>query len=258
MAITRVRYVEAISIVGSPFGCDDARPSGSFAEHSSTFYHASPGSISVSRFMGTNEMKLWSCVLMGSLSLTAIGCNSAYDDAPTAPPVPVASAAKDASASTAVKSSDGVAGGARSFEYSQDITFDIPATWREDPNPNMVDSRYFISTSEGELQLTLTSMGGGLNQNIERWVDQVKTGGEEPTRDEVRIAGVDCPRVDARGDYNNNVGIDKGQKSNWRLIGIGVPNKGRDFFVKLVGPRDAVKEFQEELDAFLATARFGG
>jgi hypothetical protein len=138
------------------------------------------------------------------------------------------------------------------------LTFDIPQDWREDPNPKMVDSRYFIDTPAGELQLTLTSMGGGLRQNIERWVGQVKTAGEGATRDEITIAGATCPRVDVRGDYNNRVGSDPGIKKDWRLIGIGIPNNAQDFFVKLVGPRGAIKEFKEDLEKFLDSGRFNG
>jgi hypothetical protein len=200
-------------------------------------------------------MTLKSCILIGLVSFSTIGCSSPYDEEPSAPAVPVASPLKSSGHSAPQPRSTG---GARTFEYSQNLTFDIPAAWREDPNPKMVDSRYFIKTPSGEVQLTLTSMGGGLNQNIERWVAQVKTEGEQATREKVTIAGVSCPQVDVRGNYNNRVGSDPGMKKNWRLIGIGIPNKSRDFFVKLVGPRDAIKDFKEELNQFLATARFDG
>lgn len=190
------------------------------------------------------------------LSLLVAGC-AKPDGVSSVPPVPVAAAGDvrmpTAPSSTPTKTTEG---GARSYEYSDNITFDIPASWREDANPNMVDSRYYIDTTEGELQLTLTSMGGGLNQNIERWVKQVKTAGEGASRDNVTIAGVSCPRVDVRGDYNNRVGSDPGNKSNWRLIGIGVPNASRDFFVKLVGPRDAINEFKKDFQTFLDSGRF--
>jgi hypothetical protein len=193
---------------------------------------------------------VFSSCLMLSL---VVGCSKPQQD-PSVPPVPVAPASKVSD--TAPSQPTSHVGGERSYEYSDNITFDIPESWREDPNPSMVDSRYFIKTSEGELQLTLTSMGGGLNQNIERWVKQVKTAGEGASRDNVTIAGVSCPRVDVRGDYNNRVGADKGNKENWRLIGIGVPNSSRDFFVKLVGPRDGINEFKEEFEGFLKSGRF--
>ena len=200
-------------------------------------------------------MTFKSCILIALISSLPIGCSSPYEEEPSAPAVPVASPLKSGGHSAPKPRSTG---GPRTYEYSQDLTFDIPAAWREDSNPNMVESRYFINTPSGEVQLTLTSMGGGLNQNIERWVGQVKTEGEKATREKVTIAGVSCPRVDVRGNYHNRVGNDPGMKKNWRLVGIGIPNKSRDFFVKLVGPRDAIKDFQEELDQFLATARFDG
>ena len=46
----------------------------------------------------------------------------------------------------------------------------------------MVDSKYIITTEHGEMEMTLTSMGGGVEANLNRWVGQVgREPGEEPT-----------------------------------------------------------------------------
>ena len=118
----------------------------------------------------------------------------------------------------------------------------------------MVDSKYIIPTEHGEMEMTLTSMGGGVEANLNRWVGQVgREPGEEPTWSTVDVAGIESRKVDVRGSFNSTVGSNPGAKEDWRLIGIAVPLP-RDFFIKLVGPREAVVEFKDELDAFLKTA----
>lgn len=133
------------------------------------------------------------------------------------------------------------------------ISFNIPAEWRELPDQQMVDSKYIVTTEKGELELTLTSMGGGVDANISRWMGQIQHGaGDDPQQGSIEIDGLSGTLIDCRGKYNSNVATNNpGTKDDWRLVGIGLPVPRRDFFIRLVGPREAVAEFYEPFMKFV-------
>ncbi|MDA1163744.1 MAG: hypothetical protein O3B13_11635 [Planctomycetota bacterium] len=192
-----------------------------------------------------------SCLVLNvlALSLSIAGCTppDGADDA--VPPVPVAETADEETASIKDTNPDG-----STHRHYEGIGFAIPNRWQELPNQTMVDSKYIIPTEHGEMEMTLTSMGGGLKSNLDRWVGQVgRDQGDEPTWATIEVAGIESRKVDVRGSFNSTVGANPGAKEDWRLVGIAVPLP-RDFFIKLVGPREAVVEFQDELDEFLKSA----
>lgn len=190
-----------------------------------------------------------SVVTAGLLMLVlSSGCSSDLQENASVPPVPVASVE-----ATADAVDDESADGSGHRHYTG-IGFEIPEDWQEIPNQTMVDSKFLIPSEHGEMEITLTSMGGGIQANLDRWVGQVgREPGDEPGWSTVDVAGIEARMVDVRGSFNSTVGSNPGAKEDWRLIGIAIPLP-RDFFVKLVGPREAVVEFQDELDAFLKTA----
>ena len=184
------------------------------------------------------------------IGLTIAGCTQAGSDESTVPPVPVA---ESASAETLAPESGG-ADGESTHRHYEGIGFAIPNSWQEIPNVKMIDSKYIIPSEHGDMEMTLTSMGGGAEGNINRWVGQVgRDPGEEPSRSTIEVAGIKSSMVDVRGSFNSTVGDNKGPQEDWRLIGIVIPMQ-RDFTIKLVGPREAVVEFKDELDEFLKSA----
>ena len=195
----------------------------------------------------------YSALLFASaVTLAVSGCSQ--DDAsetPTAPEVPVAeSITGDSSAGDATES---VAGVRRKYTG---ISFDIPADWREDKSAQMIDSRYIIDRNGQELIIIMTAMRGGIRANIDRWITQVQTEpGDNPEPEMIDIAGLESVRIDLRGTYNNRVGTDQGVKRDWRFIGLAIPVEGSDFYLKLVGPREAIADYYDEFMEFVKTAQ---
>lgn len=136
------------------------------------------------------------------------------------------------------------------------IKLNIPANWREVPNPSMVDSKYIVPSPKGDMELTLTSMGGGIPANIDRWAGQIRRpSGEEVKRENIELAGLQCTLIDTRGTYTSNTAMgNSDSKDDWRLVGLGLPVPQRDFFLRLVGPREAVSDFYDELMEFIRSA----
>ena len=190
--------------------------------------------------------------LASSAALLIVGCVPANDVSQSeVPPIPVAEPAAVESVST---SAGETAEDGSTHRHYTGIGFNIPASWQELPDQQFVDSKFIIPTESGDMEMTLTSMGGGIEANLNRWVGQVgREPGDEPSWSTVDVAGVESKMVDVRGSFNTKVGDNPGTKQDWRLIGIAVPLP-RNFFIKLAGPREAVAGFQDELDAFLKTA----
>ncbi len=187
--------------------------------------------------------------LSAFLCLIPLCCGCSPDSSSTqAPPIPVAT---PLSSTTDDKPASG---GPRDYAG---ITYDIPASWSEIPNQTMVDSKYIVPTSKGELELTLTSMGGGIDSNIGRWVGQMRPGpGDSPKSESIEVDGLEGTLIDVRGEFSSKDATNNaGSRADWRLVGIGVPVPGRDFFVKLVGPREAVVEFYDELLTFVKSGK---
>jgi hypothetical protein len=135
------------------------------------------------------------------------------------------------------------------------LSFEVPTAWEELEKSQFYDSKFIVHSEHGDMELTLASVGGGIDANLNRWVGQVgQAPGDEPTWSTLDVAGIESRMVDVRGSFNSRLPGQTGSQENWRLIGVAVPLP-RDFYVKLVGPREAVAEFQDDLTAFLKTAK---
>ena len=182
-------------------------------------------------------------------ALLLLGCgNETTDDLADDPPIPVAES-DDVGDPSAPTSEPGV----RQFHG---ISFTIPAGWVPLPASQFYDAKYSIPHEAGEMQLTLTSMGGGIDLNLERWVGQFELPpGETPRRQSIDIAGLTASWIDLRGTFRNQMAPgNPGSQSDWRLLGVGLPLPERDFYLKLTGPHAAVTDFEPQFRDFLTSA----
>ena len=136
------------------------------------------------------------------------------------------------------------------------IRFDVPVDWNEQPKSDFYEAKYLIPSEEGEMVLTLTSMGGGIDANLQRWVGQFQQAPDErPRRETLRIDGAKSEWLDVRGTFRSRVGTSPGPHENWRLLGVAIPMKPRPFLLKLIGPRAAVSGFEAEFKTFARSAQ---
>lgn len=187
------------------------------------------------------------------LSILAIcyisGCGEPGADVPEIPTVPSVEEVSDSDAPNS-SGAQTPAGGVRNYDG---VSFQIPDDWSP-TEAKMVDSKYVKSTDEGDIEITLTSMGGGIDANLSRWAKQMRQEpGDSPKESAITLDGVEAKMIDVRGIYNSRVGNQTVAK-NSRLIGIALPIRPSEFYVRLVGPRDAVAGYYDEFRAFLKTA----
>ncbi|MBQ15545.1 MAG: hypothetical protein CMJ65_00330 [Planctomycetaceae bacterium] len=136
------------------------------------------------------------------------------------------------------------------------IRFDVPTGWSEQAESEFYEAKYVIPSEHGEMTLTLTTMGGGIEANLNRWVGQFRLApGEKPRRETLSVDGLKSEWIDVRGTFRSRVGNSPGPHSDWRLLGAAIPTKPRPFLLKLIGPRSAVAEFGEEFRKFVRSGR---
>jgi hypothetical protein len=98
--------------------------------------------------------------------------------------------------------------------------------------------------------------GGGVNENIDRWVAQF-SGASPPDRSTQQIHGMKVTRVETSGAYTAmrmpGMAAAPPTRPGWRLIGAIVESPSGMWFFKMTGPNATVKAAAGELDGLLAS-----
>ena len=138
------------------------------------------------------------------------------------------------------------------------IRFTVPAGWTKVPlneiQRGIIAAKYEIPAADPGVSLTCSSVGGGIEANIERWRGQF--GGGEFDSESIPVGGTTATLVDLRGRFSPGFG--RGPQDDWRMLGVAIPIEPREFYVKLTGPRSAVGEVEDEFRDFLRSGRTGG
>ncbi|HEX9730576.1 MAG TPA: hypothetical protein VGG06_01155 [Thermoanaerobaculia bacterium] len=169
---------------------------------------------------------------------------------PTAAPPPAAPPPAGAPAAGAAGTALTVPGG----------TFTLPAGWTpEQPSSQMRLAQAAIPGPAGPGELTVFYFGpgggGGLEANLQRWIDQVDLD-EEPLRDSFTLGTWKVTWIDAVGTLKPSTmgtGPDKPQPGS-RLLGAVVEGEGGPWFFKATGPAATL---DAQRDAFLDMLKSG-
>jgi hypothetical protein len=196
------------------------------------------------------QRAIWIAVLF------ACGCE-AEPTAHRETPIPVAPAAP-VSRST-VGSDEPITGTTQPTEKRlAGVTLAVPAGWEERPvTGDVLLAEYRLSGSAGPARLTMSSMRGGVEANIEMWQTQVTRGPGDPapTRTAIPIDGAESIILELHGTFQDR--FSKGDsKSGWCLLGAAIPT-GSDamFFIKLTGPRETVLAHRDEFHELVKSVR---
>ena len=187
------------------------------------------------------------------VGLAVLGCTEQPKPSPEAP-VPVAKAFGVEIVPGASSSQ------AKTEPYEASVggfKFMVPADWKEQPPKSQFVLGEFLLTGEGgPARLTLSSAGGGLEANVERWQGQFSRGPNdpEPHQSEITFDGQKGTLVELSGTYADMLSGGNPSK-NWRMLGVAVPLGPTNFFVKLTGPQITVTAQRDAFVKFVESAK---
>jgi hypothetical protein len=161
-------------------------------------------------------------------------------DAPAAPPAPMAGAAQEAS-----------------------LQFDVPASWQSEPPAN--DMRMAQATipgpgGPGSLVVFFFGQGGGggVEANIQRWIDQMEVpAGSSPSPETFDANGYRVTWIDVSGTLKPS-GMGMGpttEQPNSRLLGAVVEGPGGPWFFKATGPGSTLSAERDNFLGMLKSVR---
>jgi hypothetical protein len=145
------------------------------------------------------------------------------------------------------------------------ITFVAPSSWTDLGPTGMRAANYAFGPIEGEKDSATMAVyffgqnsGGGVMDNIERWIGQMKTAdGKDPhpsaIQQEITVAGMVAHVVEVAGTYaaGGMMGSPTTPKENYRLTAVVLESPGGNVFFKLTGPIKTAQKMSETFAAAL-------
>jgi hypothetical protein len=135
--------------------------------------------------------------------------------------------------------------------------FQVPAGWKQvalsAEQQGMIDARFEIPEAGPDVKLTLSTVGGGVESNVERWLTQFDLREEPAPRPETfEVDGIQVTWVDLAGTYH---GMGGEYQPGWRMLGAAFHGEPDDFYIKLTGPAATVGEISAQFRTFVESAR---
>lgn len=144
------------------------------------------------------------------------------------------------------------------------LAFDTPDGWvAQEPTSKMRQAQYLLPVEDGApLELAVFFLGGSIDNNITRWQSQFKDADGQPIAAEASTAqpleadGLNGTMVTIRGRYNAPVFMGGGQIEDATMLGAGIEGDERgNWYIRVVGPTEAIDQHKDAFEAFLKSAR---
>lgn len=141
------------------------------------------------------------------------------------------------------------------------LTLTAPKGWpRKTPMSTIIQAEYVLPRAEGDSRdgrLTLSVVGGNLEDNIARWKDQFGGSPEKSQRDKMDVNGLSVTLVDFSGDFNDQPApfAPAVKRSGYRMIAAIIPLGDQLHFVKAVGPARTMETHAKKIKTFVQSAK---
>lgn len=152
----------------------------------------------------------------------------------------------------------GDAGGEVSLES---LTLTAPKGWpRKAPLSTFIQAEYVLPKAEGDNRdgrLTLSVVGGSIEDNIARWKDQFGGTPEKSHQEKTEVNGIPVTVVDFSGEFNDQPGpfAPAGKRPGYRMIAAVIAVGDQLHFVKAVGPARTMETHAEKIKAFVHSVK---
>jgi hypothetical protein len=141
------------------------------------------------------------------------------------------------------------------------ITLDPQANWEQKPPASsIIAAEFVLPKAEGDDadgRVTVSTAGGSVEANIDRWKGQFDPQPQEASQDEIDVAGLKITVVDFSGDYNDQRGpfAPAVKRPDYRMIAAIIPIDGQLHFIKATGPQKTIAESADAIHEFIRSAR---
>jgi hypothetical protein len=141
------------------------------------------------------------------------------------------------------------------------ITLDAPATWEsKTPGSPIIAAEFVLPRADGDDadgRLTISTAGGTVEANIDRWKGQVDPPPQQPLREEINVAGLKITVVDFTGDFNDQRGpfAPAVKRPSYRMIAAVIPVDSQLHFIKATGPQNTIAKHAEAIHEFIRSVQ---
>lgn len=198
--------------------------------------------------------KWWMAMLPGFVALSlGSGCGTGSTGSQEAP-VPTAAALPSNSGPSGEQGTVLTEPTEKRF---QGITLTIPAGWEERPlASDMIQAEYRIDGSTGPGRMTLSSAGGSIEANLDRWSGQFQRGPTDPApvRETVSVDSREAVVIELHGTFTDGFS-GKGPQADWSMLGAIIPTGPANFFLKLTGPKETIASQREAFRELVTSAQ---
>jgi hypothetical protein len=154
------------------------------------------------------------------------------------PPTPEAGVAAEGDASEAQETVS------RDFDG---LRLSIPTSWEEAELTAMQRSvllaKFKMPSLHEDIELTVSSAGGGIEANFGRWEGQFSDSQKE--EDTLSAGSTDAQLIRLTGDFHPGFG--RPDQEGWTMVGVAIASASGDFYLKLTGPADHIKQAEQQL-----------
>jgi hypothetical protein len=143
----------------------------------------------------------------------------------------------------------------------EQVVFAIPAGWNNKPAASgIILAEFELPAAEGDEdagRLTVSTAGGSVEDNVQRWRDQFGGDPESASEKEAEFNGMQVTLVDFSGEYKDQRGpfAPATQRPGYRMLAAIIPVSGELHFVKAVGPAATMDKHADAFQAFIGSAR---
>jgi hypothetical protein len=140
------------------------------------------------------------------------------------------------------------------------IRLTAPAAWTRKANDSsFVVAEFSLPRADGDSadgRMTISTAGGSVEANIDRWKGQFKPQPKSITQENVDIAGLKATIVELSGDFNDQRGpFGPGElRPNYGMIAAVIPVGGQLHFIKATGPQKTIASHASAIQQFIRSA----
>lgn len=140
------------------------------------------------------------------------------------------------------------------------ISLTAPANWkRKQPRSSFVLAEFSLPAADGsdEGRLTVTTAGGSVEANIERWKGQFSGSSSGAREERLDTPAGQVTLVDLSGEFNDQPGpfAPAVKRPDYRMIAAIIPVDGQLHFVKAVGPQKTIAARADEVKALIRSVQ---